>query len=38
MTSPRKLDAAFSVFIERAGQEQRRISVEIDLGPGGLMT
>ncbi len=36
MTSPRKLPAACSAFIERAGQEQRGISVQIDLGLGGF--
>jgi nucleotide-binding universal stress UspA family protein len=36
MTSRRKLPAACSVCIERANQEQRDISVEIDLGFGGF--
>jgi hypothetical protein len=36
MTSPRKLPAACSVCIEHAGQEQRGISVEIDLAFGGF--
>jgi Universal stress protein family len=36
MTSPRKLPAACSVCIEHAGQEQRSISVEIDLAFGGF--
>jgi len=36
MISPRKLPAACSVCIERTGQEQRGISIEIDLGFGGL--
>ena len=31
MTSPRKLPAACSVCIERAGQEQRDISAEMGL-------
>jgi hypothetical protein len=36
MTSRRKLPAACSVCIERAGHEQQDISVEIDLGFGGF--
>ena len=36
MTSHKKLPAACSVCIERAGQEQRDISVEIDLGSEAL--
>ena len=35
MISPRTLPAACSVCIDRPGQEQRGISVEIDLGFGG---
>ena len=36
MTSPKKLPAACSECIERAGQEQRGISLEIDLGSEAL--
>ena len=36
MTSHKKLPAAYSVCTKRAGQEQRGISVEIDLGSEAL--
>jgi hypothetical protein len=36
MTSHRRLPAACSVCIERAGQEQRGVSVEIDVGAEAL--
>jgi hypothetical protein len=36
MTWPKKLPATCSGCIERAGQDQRGISVEIDLRSGGF--